>query len=94
LAAAFPYKTKTMTNTLRKTLRTTTLLTTLLLFCSLSAFAADKPNFRVIERQRDLSPSIETQRIFSRQRPQDKNDYVIEIKAGGAQELTLEVFSR
>ena len=44
-------------------------------------------------RQRDLSPSIENQRVFRRQRPTDKNDYFIEIKSG-ENRLTLEVFSR
>lgn len=44
-------------------------------------------------RQRDLSPSIENQRVFRRQRPADKNDYFIEIKPG-ENHLTLEVFSR
>ena len=44
-------------------------------------------------RKRDLSPSIETQRVFSRQRPKDKSDYIVEIKPG-ANTLTLEVFSK
>ena len=44
-------------------------------------------------RKRDLAPSIEDQRVFSRQRPTDKTDYVVEIKSGGDQ-LTLEIFSR
>jgi acetyl esterase/lipase len=45
-------------------------------------------------RKRDLSPSIEEQRIFRRQRPKDKSDYIIEIKNGGNEQLNLEVFSR
>ena len=45
-------------------------------------------------RKRDLSPSIEDQRIFRRQRPKDKNDYIIEIKSGGNEQLNIEVFSR
>ena len=44
-------------------------------------------------RKRDLSPSIENQRVFSRQHPKDKTDYVVEIKPG-ANTLTLEVFSK
>jgi acetyl esterase/lipase len=44
-------------------------------------------------RKRDLSPSIENQRLFSRQRPKDKTDYIVEIKPG-ANEIKLEVFSR
>jgi acetyl esterase/lipase len=45
-------------------------------------------------RKRDLSPSIENQRVFARQRPHDKGDYLVEIKGGGANNLTLEVFSK
>ncbi len=44
-------------------------------------------------RKRDLSPSIEKQGVFNRQRPKDKTDYIIEIKPG-ANTLNLEVFSR
>jgi hypothetical protein len=44
-------------------------------------------------RKRDLSPSIEDQRVFRRQRPKDKSDYLVEIKSG-ASALDLEVFSR
>ena len=45
-------------------------------------------------RKRDSSPSIENQRVYRRQHPQDKTDYLVEIKAGGENKLTLEVFSR
>jgi acetyl esterase/lipase len=45
-------------------------------------------------RKRDLSPSIENQRVFRRQRPDDKQDYIVEIKAGGENKLNLEVFSK
>ena len=45
-----------------------------------------------VRNKRDLSPSIENQRVFSRQHPKDKTDYIIEIKGGS--ELVLEVFSR
>ncbi len=45
-------------------------------------------------RKRDLSPSIEDQRVFRRQRPKDKNDYIIEIKGGSNEPLNIEVFSR
>jgi acetyl esterase/lipase len=45
-------------------------------------------------RKRDLSPSIEDQRVFRRQRPKDKNDYIIEIKSGSNEQLNIEVFSR
>jgi acetyl esterase/lipase len=45
-------------------------------------------------RKRDLSPSIEEQRVFRRQRPKDRQDYVVEIKDGGDDQLNIEVFSR
>lgn len=44
-------------------------------------------------RKRDLSPSIEAQRVYRRQRPGDQNDYVIEIREG-ENRLNLEVFSK
>jgi acetyl esterase/lipase len=43
-------------------------------------------------RKRDLSPSIENQRIFSRQHPNDQRDYVVKIKDGV--DLKIEVFSK
>lgn len=43
-------------------------------------------------RKRDLSPSIENQRVFTRQHPNDKNDYVITIKAGT--DVALHVYSK
>lgn len=43
-------------------------------------------------RKRDLSPSIENQRIYSRQHPTDKQDYVIDLKAG--KDVMVEVFSK
>jgi predicted esterase len=45
-------------------------------------------------RRRDLSPSIEKQRVYSRQRPQDKNDYIVEVKPGGESHLIIEVSSK
>ena len=45
-------------------------------------------------RQRDLAPSIENQRVFSRQRPQDKTDYIVAIKEAGENHLSIEVFSK
>lgn len=44
-------------------------------------------------RKRDQSPSIENQRVFRRQHPNDKTDYLVEIKSGGENKLNLEVFS-
>lgn len=43
-------------------------------------------------RKRDLSPSIYNQRIFARQRPNERNDYIIDIKKD--KEVLIEVFSR
>ena len=43
-------------------------------------------------RNRDMSPSIEDQRVFPRQRPQDTQDYLIDIKKG--EEIVIEVFSK
>ena len=45
-------------------------------------------------RKRDQSPSIENQRVFRRQRPNDKTDYIVEIKGDSENKLNLEVFSR
>ncbi len=54
---------------------------------------ADQKEWAEHARKRDLSPSIENQRVFSRQHLKDKNDYIVEIKPG-ANTLILEVFSR
>ncbi len=43
-------------------------------------------------RKRDLSPSIYNQRVFSHRHPQDKEDYVINVKSGV--NVLLEVFSK
>jgi hypothetical protein len=45
-------------------------------------------------RRRDLSPSIETQRVFKRQRPRDNRDYIVEIKAAGENLLSIDVFGK
>jgi hypothetical protein len=55
---------------------------------------ADRKEWGDYVRKRDLSPSIEGQRVYRRQRPKDKTDYVVEIKSGSENELALEVFSR
>jgi len=54
---------------------------------------ADQKEWAEYVRKRDLSPSIEHQRVYRRQHPNDRNDYIVEIKPG-ANVLTLEVFSR
>jgi len=43
-------------------------------------------------RKRDLSPSIDHQRVYGRQHPADKKVYTITIKGG--QEMLIEVFSK
>ena len=43
-------------------------------------------------RKRDLSPSIDKQRVFPRQHPNDKLDYIIDIKEGA--DVLIEVFSK
>ena len=43
-------------------------------------------------RKRDLSPSIYNQRVFARQHPNDKKDYIIDIREG--EDLLIEVFSK
>jgi acetyl esterase/lipase len=54
---------------------------------------ADQKEWAEYVRKRDLSPSIENQRVYRRQHPNDKNDYIVEIKPG-TNVLILEVFSR
>lgn len=43
-------------------------------------------------RKRNLSPSIDKQRIYSRKHPNDKQDYIIDITEG--KEVMIEVFSK
>ena len=43
-------------------------------------------------RKRDLSPSIYNQSVFDRQHPNDKQEYIVEIKKGS--DLLIEVFSK
>ncbi|MBK6478262.1 MAG: hypothetical protein IPF93_08205 [Saprospiraceae bacterium] len=42
--------------------------------------------------KRDLSPSIDHQKVFSKQRPGDAGDYIIEVD--GSKDLKIEVFSK
>lgn len=53
---------------------------------------ADKKEWGDYIRKRDLSPSIENQRVFSRKRPNDKSDYIVDIKKD--KEILVEVFSK
>jgi hypothetical protein len=57
-----------------------------------SLSAADKAAWGEHLRKSNLSPSIETQRIYSRKHPNDKQDYVIDVKEG--KEVLIEVFSK
>jgi acetyl esterase/lipase len=43
-------------------------------------------------RKRDLSPSIDNQHVFARQHPNDKQDYVVDVKDGA--DVAIEVFSK
>jgi hypothetical protein len=43
-------------------------------------------------RKRDLSPSINNQKVFTRKHPGDKLEYIVEIKEGN--DLTVQVFSK
>jgi hypothetical protein len=43
-------------------------------------------------RKRDLSPSIDNQRVYSRQHPKDKSNYIVDIKKD--KEALIEVFSK
>ncbi len=54
----------------------------------------DRKEWGEYVRKRDLSPSIENQRVYRRQRPKDKSDYMVEIKDSGENRLDLEVFSK
>lgn len=52
----------------------------------------DLEKWTAYHRDRDLSPSIDNQRVFVRQRPYDQQDYVVDIKIGT--ELHIEVYSK
>jgi acetyl esterase/lipase len=53
---------------------------------------ADRQEWGEYIRKRDLSPSIFNQRVYSRQRPGDKKDYIVDIRNG--KEILVEVFSK
>ena len=53
---------------------------------------ADRKEWGEYLRKRDLSPSIYNQRIYTHQHPNDKKDYIIDIKDG--KEILIEVFSK
>jgi hypothetical protein len=45
-------------------------------------------------RKRDLSPSIDGQRVFRAGRPGDTGDWVVEIQGDGENRLDLAIFTR
>jgi len=53
---------------------------------------ADKKEWSEYLRKRDLSPSIYKQRIFARKHPNDKGEYIVDVK--GNREVLIEVFSK
>lgn len=55
---------------------------------------ADRQEWNDYARKRDLSPNIEAQRVYRRQRPNGKTDLVVEIKPNTENRLQIEVFSR
>ena len=61
-----------------------------LCFCTLTD--AERKEWGDFLRKRHLSPSIDKQRIYPRKHPNDKEDYVVDIKEG--REVLIEVFSK
>src|SRR5678810_754544 len=53
---------------------------------------ADKKEWSEYLRNRDLSPSIYKQRIYARKHPNDKGEYIVDVK--GNREVLIEVFSK
>jgi len=53
---------------------------------------ADKKEWSEYLRNRDLSPSIYKQHIYARKHPNDKGDYIVDIKEN--REVMIEVFSK
>ena len=45
-------------------------------------------------RSRNLEPSIENQRIYRKVHPNDAQDIVVEVKAGGDNRFDIEIFSK
>lgn len=54
----------------------------------------DRKEWIAYTRARDLSPSIEGQRVFRHAKPTDAGDWVIEIKAGEENRIDLQVSSK
>jgi hypothetical protein len=53
---------------------------------------ADKTAWGDYLRKRNLSPSIDRQRVYARKHPNDQQDYFIDLKEG--KEISIEVFSK
>jgi len=52
----------------------------------------DRKEWSDFLRKRDLSPSIDDQRVFPRQHPNDKDEYVMNVRNGA--DVLIEVFSK
>jgi len=55
---------------------------------------ADRQEWITAARQRDLSPSIEGQRIYDHSHPNDGKEMIIEVPLTGKQDLEIEIFSK
>jgi uncharacterized protein YgiM (DUF1202 family) len=53
--------------------------------------AADLAEWTAWARARDLSPSIEDQRVYKHRKPGDGDDIVVEVKAGEANRIELDI---
>jgi acetyl esterase/lipase len=58
-----------------------------------NSFTAPQTRDPAFGHARILSPSLEDQRVYTKVRPGDPTDYTIEIRAGGDENLRIEVFS-
>lgn len=54
----------------------------------------DRKEWNEYARNRNLSPSIEGQRVYRHQHPGDKTELTVEVKAGTENRLLIEVFSK
>ena len=52
----------------------------------------DRREWGAYLRKRNLNPSIDNSWLFSKQKPSDSSDYMVDIKPG--EELLIEVFSK
>jgi hypothetical protein len=55
--------------------------------------AADLAEWTASARARDLTPSIEGQRVFTRRKPSDPGEILVEIKASGENRIDLDLVS-